>query len=309
MIIDFHCHFFRKNHFPDYFWNGQAEFFHGYFQGQGKTKDIDQINREFIPVFWEAHDRNAIHQMDEAGIDKAVILHVDFTYGREDDLQPVEVQHRQIHDLISQYPDRYIYFMGIDPRWPSAWKPLVDKKEEYNIRGVKLNPVAGFYPDNKEFFGFYERIAELSLPVMMHQGPLFEPFESESSHPYRLEAVLKAFPQISFIAAHMAFAWWRELLEVAGKYENIMCDISGWQLVVASNPAKFVHILRKVIDGFGKHRVLFGTDSATFDRFISKKEWVDFIKGLSDESFGQDRITQEEIQALLGDNAARLFGF
>ena len=82
------------------------------------------------------------------------------------------------------------------------------------------------------------------------------------------------------MAALMVFIGLRYLVELAKVHPNLMCDISGFQVTAKLNYHQFCHMLRSVLDAFGKERVLFGSDGTVFARFVSDKEWVQMLSDL-----------------------------
>ena len=104
----------------------------------------------------------------------------------------------------------------------------------------------------------------------------------------------------------MSLGWWRELIQIAKIRPNLMSDISSFQMTAALNYGQFCHILRRVMDGLGKDRVMFGTDGPVFDMFLTRKEWVQLIKGLPTNSPRGIDFTEEEVTCLLDNNARSL---
>jgi predicted TIM-barrel fold metal-dependent hydrolase len=65
--------------------------------------------------------------------------------------------------------------------------------------------------------------------------------------------------------------------------------------------------LRSALDRLGKDRVLFGTDNPFVAALMSTKEYADLIKGLPQNAPDGITFTEDEVNAILGDNAARIF--
>ena len=127
------------------------------------------------------------------------------------------------------------------------------------------------------------------------------------AHPIYLDDVALDFPNIDIIAAHMGHAWWRDWAALAQYKKNIYGDMAMWQLLAASNPRLFRRNLRDIIDIAGHEQVLFSSDAPVFEPHMSNKNWVALIKGLSRDSSDGIEFTDEEVEAILGGNAARVF--
>jgi predicted TIM-barrel fold metal-dependent hydrolase len=203
--------------------------------------------------------------------------------------------------------DRFIPFIGVDPRRKGAIDLLRRGIEEWGAQGLKYHGIGEFFPTEEKGLPLLELAEKNRLIFLVHQGPLMHPFESKYCHPKDLGPVLKMFPKLRVVAAHLAFSWWRDLIEVAQQAPSLYADISGWQLVALENPSQFSHILRKVMDGIGGNRILFGTDGPTFDPFLSKKAYVDFFQYLVERQ-ETPRFSTDEVRRLLEGNAHHLLG-
>ncbi|MCL2817086.1 MAG: amidohydrolase [Clostridiales bacterium] len=125
-----------------------------------------------------------------------------------------------------------------------------DQIVRLGLKGVKLHPdFQRFRIDDPAVFPVYER-AEGVLPLLIHTGdPRYD-----YSHPRRLLTVLKAFPKLTVIAAHLGgWSEWPDAVRLlAGK--GVYVDTSS--SLYALPPAEAAEIIRL----FGPERVLFGTD-------------------------------------------------
>lgn len=68
----------------------------------------------------------------------------------------------------------------------------------------------------------------------------------------------------------------------------------------------FCRELRDIIDYVGVDQVLFGSDSPIFDIVLPVEDLIEKIKKLPEGAPNGIRFTKEEIDAILGGNAARL---
>jgi hypothetical protein len=308
MIIDMHCHLWVRGFIPEAYLEAIGKALAEFWGAQtGKQITLQEMEEQVFPQWWDPDGERTINQMDEAGIEKAVLLPIDL--GLPPMSEPplsIEEQNRHILGLARRYPDRFLGFCGVDPRRKNALELFERSVEDWGARGLKFVPFAGFYPDGEEAYPLLEKAAQWNLPLVTHVGPEFPPFEEKYTEPSRLNRILADFPNLQVIVPHIGMARWRELIETSKLSQNLTCDISGLQLVAAPGLGRFCHMLRRAIDGFGVHRVMFGTDDPPFSPFVSKKQWVDMIRGLPQSSPEGISFTQEEIDALLHRNAERI---
>jgi len=89
--------------------------------------------------------------------------------------------------------------------------------------------------------------------------------------------------------------------------KNIFGDLAAWQIIAESKPLLFRRYLREIIDIIGPQQVVFASDGPVFEPHVTNKHWVDIIKGLTTEGADGISFSQEEVEAILGGNAAMIF--
>ncbi len=304
-MIDFHCHYWKRAYLPETFWTAQASFFVKWFEGKKTKKTLAQIEEEVFSHYWDPDAGGTLKAMDEAGIETAVLLPIDVGFTLGEVTMPIEIQNEEMAKIAMAHRDRFVPFIGVDPRRGGAFDLLRKGIEEWGIQGLKYHGIGEFFPGEEKGLQLLELAEKNGLILLVHQGPLMHPFENKYCHPKELGPVLKMFPKLRVVAAHLAFSWWRDLIEVAQQGPSLYADISGWQLVALENPSQFSHILRKVMDGMGSDRILFGTDGPTFDPFLSKRAYVDFLQQLMERQ-ETPRFSTDEMRRLLEGNARHL---
>jgi len=293
MTIDVHCHLY-------------AEGFHNVsFVGPSA------INAEARGTSgWHGHDQDGVEhikRMDEAGIDRANLLHIDMgiLFG-EGDLT-IEQQNQHISEVVRNHPDRFTWFCGVDPRRKEAVDLAEKCINQWGASGIKLYPTTGFLPADKECYPLYEIALAKQVPIYFHMGPEAPPYKNEgNAHPSVLLRVLVDFPGLTIVVAHLGFEHWRDLIALGKVYDSVMADFCAWQRIAQRNYNQFCYILRRFLDQFGSDRVMFGTDAPLVELAMSSKKWVEMVKRLPYDSPKGVTFTGEEIGALLEGNAQRL---
>lgn len=306
MAIDVHCHLWTRDYIPEPYLADMAKFLAGYKTSQGQPTTPQQIDKELFPIFWDADGSKLLAQMDEAGIQKAVLLPIDLGLCHGEAERTIEEHNRHLAEVAGRHPDRFVAFFSIDPRRPGALDMFKRSVKEWGCRGIKYFPSSGFRPDEEPALSLLKQAAEWGLPALIHTGPEFPPFDPQLGHPSILDNVLVKLPDLTVIAGHLGMSFWRDLVKIAQERPNLMCDVSAFQLAALNNRPQFCHILRRAMNGFGAERMMFGTDAPPFDPFVSKKQWVQFFNDLPAKAPEGVSFSQQEVQALLHGNAQRL---
>jgi predicted TIM-barrel fold metal-dependent hydrolase len=174
-----------------------------------------------------------LKSMDSAGVEKTVLLagshdhywdYLDCNF--KDNLETLEA--------LKKYPDHLLGGMYIDPRKSDA----VGEFERFANEGfklVKLLPICGYYPDEERFFPLYEKIQEYGFPILFHVGLTQTGYKgikgkvtsSKYSHPLYLDLLLRLFPDITYVFAHMGYPYFQDTWAMAQVNPNVILDISG----------------------------------------------------------------------------------
>jgi predicted TIM-barrel fold metal-dependent hydrolase len=116
------------------------------------------------------------------------------------------------------------------------------------------------------------------------------------------------FPDLNVIAAHMGLINWRPWAALATHQPTLYGDLAMWDVYALGNYPLFCRELRNLIDFAGVEKVLFGTDNPIFGIIEPTTHWIQAIKDLPTEAPDGITFTQEEVDAILGGNAARMLG-
>ncbi len=161
MIIDVHCHLWAENMPSKSFWDSFVKV-SASLSGRPEARI-----RERLPGWLDPTGDLLVSDMDEASIDRSVVLPIDYvTGGGAGDVASLEEQHMMYARAVERHPDRLIAFAGIDPRRPEAVSFLERAIKEWNMKGLKLHPCMGFYPNEPCAYRMYEKCQQLGIPVV-----------------------------------------------------------------------------------------------------------------------------------------------
>ncbi len=167
------------------------------------------IVRHHNQLCWPTPER-LIAMLDEAGIDMAVILGCTSPERRWTLVIPEEIL-----EISSRYPDRLIPFCNVDPRYlahgdASDFVPILGAYRELGCKGIgEYIPNIPFDdPLNQNVFAAAQ---EVGLPLTFHVASGIGGHYGLYDDPGlpRLERVLKAYPDLVFLAHSQAF--WAEI--------------------------------------------------------------------------------------------------
>lgn len=197
-----------------------------------------------------------------------------------------------------QYP-QLIPFISIQPiLGRDGMVEELEASVREGAKGVKMHPnMNGFSPKARILWPFYERCQELGIPILPDSGASSNrPIGLEYGRPINFAPMLRAFPRLTVIMAHLGSAYWDERVEMAKQFPNLCFDISGGGDFYSSrggrgaSAADAPRIMRKI----GVERIVFGSDGPGRD-----------IIDCADGVLGFD-LTDKEKRMIMAENAKRL---
>lgn len=99
---------------------------------------------------------------------KFIVLAMDMEYMLAGNI-PVNLdqQHQQLAAL-AQEDNRFLPFIGTDPRRPNIDQIVKDLYENAGFKGIKLYPPMGFYPNDVRLDAIFSYASDNNIPIMSH---------------------------------------------------------------------------------------------------------------------------------------------
>jgi hypothetical protein len=308
MIIDVHVHLLKSHEvIPRGFLENLYRIWEDKFGKEGMEERKALLDGRVEPL---------INDMDEAGVDKSIVCPADLgLMCKEEPKISIWENNEYIAESQRKYPNRIIGFVGVDPLRKDAVELLEKGITEWGLQGV-----GEFFPSVKitdeRIQPFLEKVNELELPVLLHQGMDPIPYLIKYGNPIDLNALTLRYPKMKIIAAHVARGF-DELLTEIMTYSagQITTDISQFQHLFLNTHWHFIMKMRYIMDRIPS-LVLMASDwpFVKAPPLPTHKEWFDIIRNLKmpeqvlQLGLGVKDFTQQEKDLILGENAKRFLG-
>jgi predicted TIM-barrel fold metal-dependent hydrolase len=155
-----------------------------------------------------------------------------------------------------EYPE-VLAFGTLHTDFPDFDREL-DRLWRSGIKGIKFHAdFQGFRLDDRKLWPIFEALSGRFV-VMLHVGDRLPPAENNSC-PAKVAAILRDFPNLTVIAAHMGgYLHWQYALEhLVGK--DVYIDTSSTLAFIDDDT------LSRIVSGHPRDRILFGSDYPLFD--------------------------------------------
>lgn len=306
VIVDAHTHLYSRDLAPPYWIEAMAR--HG---SRISGRSPEYVRTRIEADWFDGSADLLIRDMDEAGIDRAIVFVLDFgLFAGVDDAVSLTRRYELFHEAVLRHAGRLTLFGGIDPRRPDAVRFVERAARDWGIKGVKIWPPAGVFPNEPACYRVYEKCVDLGLPVVVHTGQEIAPLRSEPCRPILVDQPASDFPELTFVLAHAGMAWSAEAADIAWHHPNVYLDIAYWQAKYLKSPDGFATELRALMSAAGQGRVFFGSDWPALRtvRKVNAKTWVDVLRGLPERAPAGVRFEPAEIDDLLGKAAVNVLG-
>lgn len=245
-------------------------------------------------------------EMDALGIEQSTLLPVDFSFHSRADF--ITEKNTGMGEVARKYPKRFIPFMTCDLRRPDAIERLERAAREHGARGVKIHPLVGFDADDRDVcYPFYKKCAELGLPILGHCRPIGLGPRDDHSRPERYGRIARDFPDLKVCLGHFGGGeWTADATKVVEEYDNAYADVSTMQSLFLEAPEKYGEVLRRVMDGPARTRMMYGTDWPT-DREHDAAFAALIRDGIPSNS-NHPWLDQDEVRLFARENAQGFLG-
>ena len=230
-----------------------------------------------------------LRRMDAASIDKGLLVAT--TGGDVKSKIFFEKPASLIHRTVQEHPERFKGIIGINPSQIVPWLGKLEQAvREYGFVGAHIYPHwFSKAPDDRIYYPFYARCAELGVPVQIQVGHSAQWFLETVGRPIALDKVAIDFPELKIIGIHIGHPWTEEMISMAWKHKNVFIGTD------AHSPRYWDESLVRFINTRGQDKVLFGTDwpIIDFERAMTEIEALELRAGPQ--------------RKLLAENAVRVY--
>ncbi|MFN2235488.1 MAG: amidohydrolase family protein [Anaerolineales bacterium] len=179
--------------------------------------------------------------MDEAGVDKAVIM------AYRDAIGPDDQATEYVRQAVEKYKQRLIGYVRINPNASGAMDALDQAISDFKMKGLKLHPVSyvGF-PYKEATLRLMQRAAQYHAPILFHTG------DEAMALPDEVAQAARLVPEATVIMAHLGgYFHYDSVLDIADSLPNVYVDTSA---------IPYPWVIRMAVDAFGPERVLYASD-------------------------------------------------
>jgi len=240
-------------------------------------------NGKWFNTDFDASVITAIKQMDNAKIDKAIVLNM-----------TVLNDNLALARQLSNYDDRFFLFACLDFMHMDASNQLEELVKEYGFAGLKIHPrIQAIDPLNELLFPIYDKAIELNIPIVFDCFLQSNTIALEKLHPYVYDKIAKKYPKLKIVIAHCGWPRIWDTYHVVKSNENVYLDIS--YILTKFSKTSLINDLSFMLEHLDQ-KVLYGSDfpENRIDNYI--KEFINMSR----------HLTQDKIDNICCNNITRI---
>lgn len=315
MIVDVHHHLIPQAMSEEEI-IAHGRYYYKSYGGGARSEGINvtaaEISQRFADCIGDPDGEKVRRRMAESGVDITLMCVVDELrrYASDDEALAAN---RNLAELARKHDGKVLAIAGVDPRRKAAPEMLRRCLEEYGMIGLKWHCDLGYWPNDEAAYAVLKVAERAGVPLLTHTGPLPASITGEQrwakyADVRLLDEVAQHFPGLKIIAAHMGHHDWRAWAAIAQFRPNVYGDLAMWQAMASASYDRFCRDLRTMLDIAGADSILFGGDAPGFTAMMPNEQFIAILKGLPHNAPPDVKFTEEEVAAILGGTAQKVFG-
>lgn len=238
-----------------------------------------------------------LQTMQEEGISHGLLLSPPLSTGRP-------LANERVLELCEESGGKLSPVFTVEPAPAEVEAALtLARRNRAGLKGFKIRlGYLNVFPYDRVYDELYSYAQSEGLPVMFHTGDTATSTGSlEHSHPLNLDRLANQRPGLKIVICHFGNPWIVDVGELIYKHPNVYADISGLVVGGSRYMEGYVNSLadqltRAIYYAGGAGKVLFGTDYPVSTPSLA----LELVRRL--------RIDEADRDAILGDNAGKVFG-
>ena len=262
--------------------------------------------------------REIIKAMEKAGIDISVILGCDQADAGYKQpwvdpsiiAAPVNCNDEEVASYCDKYPNKLIGFTSIHPDRYQLYKKVERAIKEFSMKGVKIYPHSGFYPNDKRLYSVYQMCIDYDIPAMIHTGIKAVSWQSlKYNNPVYVDDIAINFPDLKIIMCHCGYPWVEEFIVVAYSNSNIWVDLTFLDYIekVFKVDKLTENTIKRLNDLIGSERLIWGSEGPYMNLPLFGSHGPEYYNKSQDFLVRRfNFLSDADKNNILGENAKKL---
>lgn len=244
--------------------------------------------------------------LDSIGAEKGAVLGTDHgamgvTYG-------TQVLNRSVARMAAESQGRLVGIASVHPETSPSPAEELEKALDMGLKGLKIYPHSGFYPNTKALYETYELAQDRGIPVLCHTGIKAHRVQRMIyNDPLYLDDVAVDFPRLKLVIMHAGYPWVKNALILSKLNENVWIDFTFLDVLeytfqeglLESTVRQFTRVL-------GTDRLIWGSEGWDLGLPAFEDEGLERVQKCIRKLLSLPFLSDDEKEKILYGNACRL---
>ena len=247
--------------------------------------------------------------LDRIGGDYGLVLAAD--HGKWDDDNPDAVcSDEAVIRLVNEGGGRLYGLSSVSPYSEGGAGRKAEKAFAKGLKGLKIYPHGGFFPNDKHLYEAYELAQSKGYPVFIHTGMKAQRSQRMIyNNPIYIDDIAVDFPKLKIVIMHAAYPWTEEALVLSHLNKNVMVDLTFLDVLSYTYGRDLLaEVTKRFCKVLGSEKIIWGSEGEYLGLDAFRDDGISRVKNCLAEIMDFDFISQRDKENILYNNTLNLLG-
>ncbi len=247
--------------------------------------------------------------LDRIGAEKGIVLAADHGLWDQDHREAY-CSDEAVARIVNDGDRRLFGFSSVSPYSAGGAGNKAEKGFSLGLKGLKIYPHGGFYPNDRRLYDAYALAQERGFPVFIHTGIKAQRSQRMIyNNPITIDEIAVDFPHLPIVIMHAGYPWVEETLNLAHLNENVMVDLTFLDVLSYTYQRPLLEeVTRRFVKVLGAEKMIWGSEGETLGLDAFEDEGIARVQKCLEAIMSFDFLSEEEKEKILYDNTLRLVG-
>ena len=241
--------------------------------------------------------------LDRIGADYGLVLAAD--HGKWDDDNPqAACSDEAVARIVAESGGRLYGLSSVSPFSRDGAGQKAEKGFDMGLRGLKIYPHGGFYPNDRRLYEAYELAQSRNLPVLIHTGIKAQRSQRMIyNDPVYVDDIAVDFPKLKIIIMHAGYPWTEETLVLSHMNENVFVDLTFLDVLSYTFDMDLLsQVTKRFSSVLGAGKIIWGSEGEYLGLDAYRDEGLGRVQKCLSRIRGFDFLTDSDRDKILYQN-------
>lgn len=210
--------------------------------------------------------------------------------------------------IVREAGGRLYGLSSVSPTSEGGAGAKAEKGFEMGLKGLKIYPHGGFYPNDRALYEAYELAQSRDLPVLIHTGIKAQRTQRMIyNNPLYIDDIAVDFPRLKIIIMHAGYPWTEEALILSHLNENVMLDLTFLDVLSYTYDRPLMRdVVKRAVKVLGSEKIIWGSEGEYLGLDAFADEGINRVFKCLEELYSYDFLSERDKENILYNNIRRI---